>query len=135
MNIDYEGRVYDFDITRLTVPECEEVEKFSGARGLGDWNNQLKVANTKALQALWWVIRRHAGEDPGPIARRDPALLPLALNNAYVDAELAERAAAAAAAKAAEADPTQLPPAGSSPVSAGTPTTPAGVAATLSPPG
>ena len=41
---------------------------------------------------LWWVIRRHAGEDPGPIARRDPGLLPVALNNAYGTALQVERA-------------------------------------------
>jgi hypothetical protein len=100
VKIDYQGTVYDFEFTRLTVGECEEIEKFTGAKGLGDWSNQLSAANTKALQAAWWAIRRHAGEDPGPIARRDPALLPLALNEALVAAEKAELEALVAAAEA-----------------------------------
>jgi hypothetical protein len=126
MKIDYEGREYEFDITRLTVGECEEIEKFTSARGIGDWSNQLTAGNTKALQALWWVIRRHDGQNPGAIAVRDPALYPIALNNAYVDAERAEleEQLAKAAAEAA-ADPTLPSSAPSSPaVSAGTPTTP-----------
>ena len=138
MKIQYEGRVYDFDFARLTVEECEEIEKFCSAKGLGDWSNQLSAGNTKALQAAWWVIRRHAGEDPGPVTRRDPGLLPIALSNALSDAEKAELQAqlAAAAAQAAEADPTLPPPARSSPVpSAATPTTPEGAAPPPSLPG
>lgn len=114
MKIGYEGRLYDFDFTRLTVEECEEIEKFCGAKGLGDWSGQLSAGNTKALQAAWWAIRRHAGEDAGPIARRDPGFLPVALNEGLVAAEKAEiEAALAEAAAEAEADPTSLtPPAG-----------------------
>jgi len=139
MKIDYEGRTYEFDITRLSVSECEEVEKFCSARGMGDWTLQLAVANTKALQALWWVIRRHAGEDPGPVARRDPGFLPLALNNAYSDATQAQAEAEEAAKKAAEeaqeAKPDPTPPARSSPAPAGTPTTTAAAALSPSLPG
>lgn len=111
MKIDYQGTVYDFEFTRLTVGECEEIEKFCGAKGLGDWSNQLSAANVKALQAAWWAIRRHAGEDPGPIGRRDPALLPLALNEALVAAEKAELEALVGAAEAEpdEPDPTLAP--------------------------
>lgn len=126
MKIGYEGRGYEFDITRLNVAECEEIEKFCSARGLGEWSNQLAVANTKALQALWWAMRRQAGEDPGPIARRDPGFLPVALNEGYVAAQVAEEEAAAkAAAEAAEAGPDPTPAAPSSPAPAATPTTPA----------
>jgi hypothetical protein len=139
VKIDYEGREYEFDITRLTVAECEEIEKFTSARGVGDWSNQLTAGNTKAYQALWWVIRRQDGQNPGAVAVRDPALFPIALNNAYAAAEKAELAAqvAKAAAEAAEADPTLPLSAPSSPEkSAGTPTTPAALAtAALSPPG
>jgi hypothetical protein len=133
--------VYEFDIGDLTVDECEQIEKFTSARGLGDWSNQMSVANTRALQALWWVIRRQGGENPGPIAARDPAFRPVRLNEAYVAAEraAAEEAAAALAAaapgagEAAGADPT---PAGSSPESsAATTTTPARGGPRRSPPG
>lgn len=137
MKIEYGGKVYDFELTQLSVEECEAIEKFCGARGLGDWSNQLTAANTKALQALWWVIRRQAGEDPGPVARRDPALLPVRLNNAYVDAERAELEAKVAAAEAeadAGPDPTR-PSAASSPAPAATTTTPAPAAAAPSLPG
>jgi hypothetical protein len=110
VKIDYQGAVYEFDFTRLTVAECEEIEKFCGVKGLGDWSNQLTAANTKALQAAWWAIRRHAGEDPGPVSRRDGSLLPLALNEALAAAEKAELAAQLAAAEAEpEADPTLAP--------------------------
>jgi hypothetical protein len=105
LKITYEGRVYEFDFSRLTVDECEEIEKFCGAKGLGDWSNQLTAANTRALQAAWWAIRRHAGEDPGPVARRDPGFYPLALNEALVAGEKAEMEAQLAAA-ADEPDPT-----------------------------
>ena len=122
MKIEYDGRVYEFDIGDLTVDECEQIEKFTAARGLGDWSNQLQVANTRALQALWWAIRKQAGENPGPVAAADPALKPVRLNEAYVAAEraAATEALAAAVAEADEPDPT---PAGSSPVPAATTTT------------
>jgi len=108
VKIDYQGTIYDFDFTRLTVGECEEIEKFTGAKGLGDWSNQLQAANTKALQAVWWVMQRQSGLDPGPIGRRDTGLLPLALNAAIGAAERAElEAQLAAEMDAADAeDPT-----------------------------
>jgi hypothetical protein len=102
MKIDYDGHVYEFAFTDLDVGECEAIEKFTGAKGLGDWSNQLAAANTKALQALWWAMRRHDGEDPGPIGRADPSLRPIALNAAVADAEAAE-----AAAEDPEPDPTR----------------------------
>lgn len=135
MKIEYEGRVYEFDVTRLSVPECEAIEKFVPARGLGEWSGQLQAANTKALRALWWAVRRHAGEDPGAIGAADPAFLPIAFSQAYAAAEAAEEAKAEAAAKAAEADPTNPPPARSSPGSAATTTTPASGAVSPSLPG
>ena len=124
MKIEYENRTYEFDIIRLSVGECEEIEKFCSARGMGEWTLQLATANTKAIQALWWVIRRHAGEDAGPVGRRDPGFLPLALNNAYSTATEVQAAEEAAAKKAAEeaeeAKPDPTPPARSSPAPAAT---------------
>ena len=90
MRIDYQGAVYEFDVTDLDVGECEQIEKFCQVKGMGDWANQLGSANTRAIQALWWAVRRHAGEDPGPIARRDPEFRPLAFSLAYSAAEKAE---------------------------------------------
>jgi hypothetical protein len=133
MKIGYDGRVYEFDIGDLTVDECEQIEKFTSARGLGDWSNQLQVANTRALQALWWAIRRQDGQNPGPIAARDPALRPVKLTEAYAAAERA--AAAEALAAAAEPDEPDPTPAGSSPVPAATTTTPARGEPRRSPPG
>jgi len=98
MKIDYAGGVYDFDVMDLDVSECEQIEKFCGVKGMGDWANQLTSANTKALQALWWAVRRRAGEDAGPIGRPDPGFRPLAFSLAFSAAEAAE-------AKAAEAEP------------------------------
>jgi len=136
MKIGYRGKVYDFDFAALTVEECEEIEKFCSARGLGDWSNMLTAGNTKALQAAWWVIRRHAGEDAGQISRRDPALLPIALNEALVAAEKAEvEAQLAAAAAEAGADPTSLTAEAGSPASGVTTTTLAGAGSGPSLPG
>lgn len=137
MKFTYDGRQYEWDITLLSVEECEAIEKYTGTRGMGDWSNQMAVLNTKSMQALWWAIRRQDGQNPGAIAVRDPAFRPLALNDAMVKAEEAEAAAAKAReeaeAGAAEADPTL--PALSSPASGATTTTPAPAAATLSLPG
>jgi len=136
MNIEYGGKSYSFDFASLTVEECEEIEKFCSARGLGDWSNMLSAGNTKALQAAWWVIRRHAGEDAGPIGRRDPGLLPVALNEALVAAEKAEiQAQLAAAAEDAAEDPTILAAAAASPASAAITTTPEAAISGLSLPG
>ena len=105
MKIDYAGAVYDFDVMDLDTFECEQIEKFCQVKGMGDWANRLTSANTRALQALWWAVRRRAGEDAGPIGRPDPGFKPLAFSMAFSAAEAAE--AEAAEAKAAdEPDPT-----------------------------
>ena len=109
MKIEYNGGVYDFDVTELDVGECEAIEKFCAVKGMGDWANQLGSANTKALQALWWAVRRHAGEDAGPIARGDREFRPLAFSLAYSAAEKAEADESAGpdeSAEGDEADPT-----------------------------
>jgi hypothetical protein len=106
VKIDYRGAVYDFDVTDLDIGECEQIEKFCQVKGMGDWANQLGSANTRAIQALWWVVRRHAGEDAGVISRRDPEFRPLAFSLAYSAAEKAEADEADDPGEADEEDPT-----------------------------
>jgi hypothetical protein len=130
MKIDYGGRTWEFDLEEMTVPQCEAVEKYVG-KGLGEWANQMLAGSVKAVTALWWVMRSQAGEDPGPISQPGDDFRPVKLINAFGTAA-AEQAAAAAAA-GPELDPTR--PAGSSPESAATTTTPASTGAGQSPPG
>ena len=91
MKIDYDGRFWDFDVTEMTVDDCEAVEKYCG-KGLGEWANQLAAGSIKSLVALWWVIRRQNGEDPGPIGHVDAAFKPVKLLMGFNAAELAEAA-------------------------------------------
>ena len=106
MKIDYDGRVWDFDVTEMDVAQCEAVEKYVG-KGLGEWANQLAAGSIKSLTALWWVIRAQAGENPGPIGAPDPAFRPVKLLLGFNDAEAAEaRAAQAEPEPEPEPDPT-----------------------------
>ena len=138
MKIDYDGRTWDLDILAVPVSQCEAVEKYCAAKGMGDWSNMLDAGNTKAVIALWWLMRKQAGEATGPVSQPGEDFRPLGLLAAYADASKAELAAALAEAEAAaalaEADPTSLP--GSSPApSAATPTTMAAAPAAPSLPG
>ncbi len=136
MKIEYRGSAYEFDFGDLTVAECEAIEKFTGGKGLGEWSNQLGAANTKALEAAWWVIRRQAGQDPGPITRRDEDFRPVTLNAAIADAERAQAEAdAEALAAAAEPEPDPTRPVPGSPAPAVTTTIPAAAAGGPSLPG
>jgi hypothetical protein len=102
VKINYDGRLWDFDLAEMDVAQCEGVEKYVG-KGLGEWSNQLGAGSVKSVVALWWVLRRQAGQDapidPGPGFR--PVKL-LAALNAAIEAE----EAAGAQAGEAEADPT-----------------------------
>jgi len=136
MKIEYDGRTWDFELEKMTVPQCEAVEKYVG-KGLGEWSNQMQAGSIKAVIALWWVLRAQAGENPGPVDQPGDGFLPVMLLVALHKAEAAEQAAEAAAleaAKAAGPDPTPSP-APSSPGPGGTTTTLAGAALSLSPPG
>lgn len=138
MKIEYGGRAWDIDILAVPVTQCEAVEKYTNAKGMGDWSNMLDAGNTKAVVALWWLMRKQAGEATGSISQPGDDFMPLALLAAYADASNAEVAAALAAAEAAaeaEAGPDPTAPAGSSPGSAATTTTPAGAAPAPSLPG
>ena len=123
MKIDYDGRVWDFDVTEMDVAQCEAVEKYVG-KGLGEWANQLAAGSIKSLVALWWVIRRQAGEDPGPIGQDDdPSFRPVKLLTGFNAAEVAE-------AETAEPEPEPGPTtAAGSPRPAATTASPAGSAA------
>ena len=89
MKIDYDGRMWDFDVTEMDVAQCEAVEKYVG-KGLGEWANQLAAGSIKSLVALWWVIRRQAGEHPGPVGQDDPSFRPVKLLTGFNAAEAAE---------------------------------------------
>ena len=91
MKIDYDGRIWDFDVTEMDVAQCEAVEKYVG-KGLGEWANQLGAGSIKSLIALWWLIRVQAGEDPGPVGVPDPAFKPVKLLLGWNAAEAAEAA-------------------------------------------
>lgn len=134
LNIEFNGRTYEFEELDLDVDEAETIQKYVG-RSLGDWANGLATCEVKSLQALWWLLRKQAGENPGSIASKVPGFRPLRLFAAYADAIKAEaaRIEAQEAAKEAEPDPTRS--AASSPGSAPTTTLLTSPAATPSLPG
>lgn len=120
MKIDYDGRTWEWDVAEMDVAQCEAVEKYVG-KGLGEWANQLGAGSIKSIVALWWVIRRQAGENPGPIGQPDPSFRPVQLLMAFNAADAAEAGAAAAQPEPEpEPDPT---PAGGSPLYDATRTT------------
>lgn len=135
MKIDYDGRTWKFDVEDIPVGQCEAVEKYVPAKGMGDWSNKVDAGNTKAVIALWWLMRKQAGEEPGPISQPGDSFLPVKLLFAFNAAQLAEVQAAVEAAEAAEAepDPTRTSPALSSPGPAGTTTMTGGPAAAAAP--
>ncbi len=114
MKIDFDGRMWDLDILDIPVGQCEAVEKYVPAKGMGDWYNQLDAGNTKAVIALWWVLRKQAGEETGPISQPGDGFRPVRLLFAFNAAGRAEAAAEAEAAEAAELaaeqDPGPTPP-------------------------
>ena len=134
LTIKFDGREFEFEELDLDLDEAETIQKYVG-RNLGDWANGLATAEVKSLQALWWLLRKQAGERVGSIAAKVPGFKPLRLFAAYADAIKAEaaRIEAEEAAKEAELDPTL--PAPSSPAPAATTTTPASAPATPSLPG
>lgn len=111
MKIDYDGRTWEWDVAEMDVAQCEAVEKYVG-KGLGEWANQLNAGSIKSIVALWWVIRRQAGENPGPIGAPDPSFRPVQLLMSFNAAEAAE-AAQPQPEPEPEPDPT---PAGGSPL-------------------
>ena len=135
LKIEYDGQVYEFDELDLDVDEAETIQKYVG-RSLGDFSNGLAVCEVKSVVALWWVMRKRAGQNPGATIRPPAGFKPVVLFGAWVDAvrKETERLTAEAEAKEAEPDPTRLP-ADSSPAPAGTTTTPVPAAGDLSLPG
>ena len=110
MKIDFDGRLWDFDVEDIPVGQCEAVEKYVPSKGMCDWYNQLDAGHTRAVIALWWVLRKRAGEATGPISVPDDGFRPLRLLSAFNKALQAEVAAqkeaeAAAQAQEEEADP------------------------------
>jgi hypothetical protein len=123
MKIDFDGRLWDFDLTEMDVAQCEGVEKYVG-KGLGEWSNQLGAGSVKSIVALWWVMRRQSGEDAGPVPQPPDGFRPvklLAALNAAIEAD------EAAVEPEPEPDPTRPP--GGSPGPGGTATTTGGAAA------
>lgn len=139
LKIEYDGQVYEFDELDLDVDEAETIQKYAG-RNLGDWSNGLDTCEVKSLVALWWLLRKRAGQNPGAITAKIAGFKPVKLFAGYAAAvkaragELAAEEAEEIARQAAAPDPTRTP-AASSPESAGTPTTPGATPATPSLPG
>jgi len=135
VKIEYDGRAWDFDVEDIPVSQCEAVEKYVPSKGMGDWYNQLDAGHTRAVIALWWVLRKRAGE-AGAISQPGDDFRPLRLLSAFNAALRAEAEAAAAAEAEAEAEPDPTTPAVSSPAPSAATTMTTGVApATLSLPG
>jgi hypothetical protein len=103
VKIDFDNRLWDFDAEDFTVGQCEAVEKFTGAKGMGDFYLKLDAGHTKAVIALWWVLRKQSGEETGPISQPGDSFRPLRLLSAFNKAALAEAAAEAQAAEDAQA--------------------------------
>ena len=114
MKIEFEGRVYDFDLDELDVEQALRIEKHIKAAGLGEtlleWEQGLEKASAPCFQALGWLILRG-----GDLSVRIGDVNFKVMKLARVWGEAAERERAAAQ---EEPDPTT--PAGSS-----TPGTPA----------
>jgi hypothetical protein len=104
VKIDYDGRVWDFDLEEMDVAQCEAVEKYVG-KGLGEWANQMAAGSIKAIIALWWVMRAQAGESPGPVAEPGDGFRPVRLLAAFNAADTA----AAEPGPEPEPDPTRPP--------------------------
>jgi hypothetical protein len=137
LKIEYDGQVYEFDELDIDVDEAETIQKYAG-RSLGDWSNGVSTCEVRSLVALWWLLRKRAGQNPGPIAAKVPGFRPAKLFAAWAQAAKAEadrlKAEQEAAEQEPEPDPTSLP-AGSSPASASTPMPIPAAAATSSLPG
>jgi hypothetical protein len=116
MKIDYAGRVWNFDLEEMDVAQCMAVEAYVG-KGLGEWANQMSAGGVKAIIALWWVMRKQAGESPGPMAQPGDDFLPVKLLAAFHKADVDD--------PEPEPDPTRPSPALSPATSAATTTTPA----------
>ena len=116
MKIEYEGRVYDYDLDDLDVEQSLKIEKHIGGTML-DWEQGLAKASVACFQALGWMIL-HGGDLSVPISSVNFKVMKLA--TAWAEAQAAEAAAA-------EDEPDPTTPGGSS-----TPGTPG---STLSPTG
>ena len=134
LNIEYDGRTYEFEELDLDVDDAEVIQKYVG-RSMGDWANGLASCEVKSMIALWWVLRKEAGENPGAIGAKVPGFKPLRLFAAYAGAARAEADRLAEEKAAEEAGPDPTLPSASSPEPAGTETTPASGPATRSLPG
>ena len=119
MKIEYEGRVYDYDLDDLDVKQAMKIEQHVGGTLL-DWQNGLANASTLCVQALGWVLL-HDGDLTIPIDSVN--FKPVKLARAW--GEAAEREAAAA-----EGEPDPTTPAGGS-----TPGTPASTPSPTGQPG
>jgi len=86
MKIGYAGRVWDFSLEEMDVAQCEAVEKYVG-KGLGEWANQMSAGSVKAIVALWWVMRKQAGESPGPVGQPGDDFRPVRLLAAFHEAD------------------------------------------------
>lgn len=135
LKIEYEGQVYEFDELDLDVDEAETIQKYVG-RNLGDWTNGLSTCEVKSLVALWWVLRKRAGQNPGSIAAKVPGFRPVKLFYAFAEAyKAAADVQSEQEQEQAEPDPTNPSAVPSSPAPAGTATTPAAAPPALFPTG
>lgn len=64
MLIHFEGRDYEYDPGLIDVGVAVKVREHTGL-GIRSWEKAIDDADPLALQALYWVIKRQAGETVG----------------------------------------------------------------------
>ena len=120
MKIEFEGRVYDYDLDDLDVEQAMKIEKHVGGTLL-DWEQGLEKVSAPCFQALGWLVL-HSGDLDVPIDGLNFKVMKLA--RVWIEAMERERAAAAQD----EPDPT-------TPAGASTPGTPGSTRSATGPPG
>src|SRR5580704_14880650 len=89
VSIEYGGRSYEFEELDVELDDAVVIQAYVG-RSMGDWANGLSTCEVKSMTALWWLLRKEAGQNPGPIGAKVPGFKPLRLFAAYVDGLKAE---------------------------------------------
>lgn len=93
--VDYEGRVWALDLERIDTDTMEVIENYTGRPG-NSWLDELRPTDaagvvltpatakdmdeselrfnppSKIVRALFWVMLRQNGQDPGPITAANP---------------------------------------------------------------
>lgn len=63
MQIEYEGKSYDFDMEDMDILQANAIQDATGMT-IKQWQDELKELNPRALQAMWWLILVQNGHNP-----------------------------------------------------------------------